>query len=220
MLHAASSTPTPNATVAIPYLACAECNAIIQANASDRPGTAPALEIDLMADNLLDAELWPEDSELVAEIRAMFMHNWGMDQAQADARMSRLNYSDALSALELLAGPGAIGSAFAGGMYAGIIRGANGRPDEHLVLLDGDTDGVTWDAACAWAAAKGATLPTRAEHRLLMANLPDQFQKRWYWSSEQAGPSFAWVQGFDDGSQFDDGRSCEGRARAVRRLEI
>ena len=100
MLHAASSTPTPNATVAIPYLACAECNAIIQANASDRPGAAPALAIDLIADNLLDVELWPEDSELVAEIRAMFMHNWGMDQAQADARMSRFNFKAALTALE------------------------------------------------------------------------------------------------------------------------
>ena len=220
MSHAASSTPEPSATVKIPYLACAECNAIVQANASEQPGAKPASAIDLIADRLVDAELWPEDSELVAEIRAMFMHNWGMDQAQADARMSRLNYSDALSALELLAGPGAIGSAFAGGMYAGIIRGADGRPDEHLVLLDGDTDGVTWDAACAWAAAKGATLPTRAEQRLLMANLPDQFQARYYWSSEQAGPSLAWLQNFYGGSQVDDDRSYEGRARAVRRFPI
>ena len=100
MSHAASSTPTPSATVKIPYLACAECNAIIQANASEQPGVKPASAIDLIADHLLDAELWPEDSELVAEIRAMFMHNWGMDQAQADARMSRLNFKAALVALE------------------------------------------------------------------------------------------------------------------------
>ena len=220
MSHAASSTPASHsATAAIPFLTCSACHAAIEANASDKHAT-PASAIDLIADRLLDAELWPEDSELVAEIRAMFMHNWGMDQAQADARMSRLNYSDALSALELLAGPGAIGSAFAGGMYAGIIRGADGRPDEHLVLLDGDTDGVTWEAACAWAAAKGATLPTRAEQRLLMANLPDQFQKRYYWSSEQAGPSNAWLQTFDSGYQLINTRSYEGRARAVRRLPI
>ena len=62
--------------------------------------TTPASAIDAIADNLLDAELWPEDSELVAEIRAMFMHNWGMDQAQADARMSRFNFKSALAALE------------------------------------------------------------------------------------------------------------------------
>ena len=100
MSHAASSTPEPSATVKIPYLTCAECNAVIHANANDRPGAAAASAIDLIADNLLDAELWPEDSELVAEIRAMFMHNWGMDQAQADARMSRLNFKAALAALE------------------------------------------------------------------------------------------------------------------------
>ncbi|OFJ50018.1 hypothetical protein BA896_001480 [Janthinobacterium lividum] len=105
-------------------------------------------------------------------------------------------------------------------MYAGIIRGANGGPDEHLVLLDGDTDGVTWEAACAWAEAKGATLPTRAEQRLLMANLPDRFQARYYWSSEQAGPSTAWGQGFISGLQFSNHRSYEGRARAVRRFPI
>ena len=218
MSHAASSTQ-PCATAAIPFLTCSACHAVIEANASDKPAT-PASAIDLIADRLLDAELWPEDSELVSEIRSLFMSNWGMDQAQADARMSRLNYSDAITALELQAGPGAIGSAFAGGMYAGIIRGADGRPDEHLVLLDGDTDGVTWDAACAWAAAKGATLPTRAEQRLLMANLPDQFQKRYYWSSEQAGPSTAWLQYFNGGYQLYNYRSYEGRARAVRRLPI
>ena len=100
MSHAASSTQEPSTTVKIPYLTCAECNALIHANSNDRPGAAPASAIDLIADNLLDAELWPEDSELVAEIRAMFMHNWGMDQAQADARMSRLNFKAALAALE------------------------------------------------------------------------------------------------------------------------
>ena len=99
MSHAASSTPEPSATVKIPYLTCAECSAVIHANASEQPGAKPASAIDLIADRLLDAELWPEDSELVAEIRAMFMHNWGMDQAQADARMSRLDYSDALSSV-------------------------------------------------------------------------------------------------------------------------
>ena len=100
MSHAASSTPAPSATVAIPYLTCADCNAIIYANANNLPGASQASAIDLIADNLLDAELWPEDSELVAEIRAMFMHNWGMDQAQADARMSRFNFKAALAALE------------------------------------------------------------------------------------------------------------------------
>lgn len=48
------------------------------------------------ADQLMADELWPEDSEIVAEIRAMFMREWGMDEQQADARMSRFDYARAL----------------------------------------------------------------------------------------------------------------------------
>ncbi|OEZ80969.1 hypothetical protein JAB6_40040 [Janthinobacterium sp. HH104] len=84
MSHAPSTADLHKTHVPIPFLA----------------STTSALAIDAIADNLLDAELWPEDSELVAEIRAMFMHNWGMDQAQADARMSRFNFKTALAALE------------------------------------------------------------------------------------------------------------------------
>ena len=114
----------------------------------------------------------------------------------------------------------AIGTAFAGGIYAGISRGVDGAPDQHLALLPGEAVDVDWEAACAFAASVGGELPTRAEQALLYANLKDQFQPRWYWSGEQAGPSTAWYQDFNDGYQFDDDRSYEGRARAVRRLPI
>ena len=44
----------------------------------------------------------------------------------------------------------------------------------------------------------------------------------WHWSSTQYGPSSstAWGQYFDNGSQYYGRKSYEGRARAVRRLEI
>ncbi len=116
--------------------------------------------------------------------------------------------------------PAAIGAAFSGGIYAGIIRGVAGAPDQHLVLLPGDVDDVNWEAANAFAASAGGELPTRAEQALLFANLKDQFEPRWYWSSEQAGPSLAWTQGFFGGYQNSYYRSYEGRARAVRRLPI
>jgi len=116
--------------------------------------------------------------------------------------------------------PAAIGAAFAGGIYAGIIRGVAGAPDQHLVLLPGDADDVDWEAACAFAASVGGELPTRAEQALLFANLKEQFEPRWYWSGEQAGPSYAWLQYFSYGRQYDFSRSYEGRARAVRRLPI
>ena len=116
--------------------------------------------------------------------------------------------------------PATIGAAFAGGIYAGIIRGVAGAPDQHLVLLPGDADNVDWEAAGAFAASVGGELPTRAEQALLFANLKDQFEPRWYWSGEQAGPSSAWHQGFSSGLQDNDYRSYEGGARAVRRLPI
>ena len=216
----AAAAPSSHTHVSIPFLACSVCRTALEANggATAVPhSTTPAT--DAIAASLLDADLWPVDSELALEIRAMFLANWGMDNGQADARMSRLNYGEAVSALPQPA-PGAIGTAFGGGIYAGIIRGVDGGPDQHLVLLDGDVEGLTWEAAGTWAESKGASLPTRAEQRLLIANLQDQFAPAWYWSSEQAGPSYAWGQNFSDGYQFSDYRSYEGRARAVRRLPI
>ena len=116
--------------------------------------------------------------------------------------------------------PAAIGAAFAGGIYAGIIRGVDGAPDQHLVLLPGEGVNVDWENAGVFATAAGGELPTRAEQALLFANLKDQFKPSWYWSCEQAGPSTAWGQYFGTGSQHYYDRSYEGRARAVRRLEI
>ncbi|OYO27907.1 hypothetical protein [Janthinobacterium sp. PC23-8] len=116
--------------------------------------------------------------------------------------------------------PIAIGAAFAEGVYAGVVRGVNGAPDQHLLLIDGEVDGVIWDTACIWAESVGGSLPTRAEQAVLFGNLKDHFQRDWYWSSEQAGPSTAWDQYFLDGTQSSLTRSYEGRARAVRRLPI
>ena len=206
-----SAAATPSSPIHIPFLTCAACHGLTEAN--------NAAATDSIAAPPIDADLHPLDSELVIEIRAMFLAHWNMDPAQADARMAHFDYGQAVAALPVPV-PGAIGSAFGGGMYAGIIRGIDGALDEHLVLLDGEAEAVTWDAAGAWAAAKGAALPTHAEQRLLMANLPDQFKPEWYWSGTQAGPSYAWVQYFGSGLQNYYLRSYEGRARAVRRLPI
>ncbi|MGK5080492.1 hypothetical protein [Janthinobacterium sp. HLX7-2] len=203
----AAAAPSSPTHLSIPFAICFVCKGLIAGSAV------------LGGCRNLDADLHPLDSELVHEIRAMFLSHWNMDGVQADARMQHLNYGAAVAALPLPT-PGAIGSAFGGGTYAGISRGIDGAPDEHLVLLDGEAEAVTWDAAVAWATAKGASLPTRAEQRLLMANLPDQFKPDWYWSGEQAGPSTAWLQYFGNGTQDYNYRSYEGRARAVRRLAI
>ena len=107
--------------------------------------------------------------------------------------------------------------------YAGLILGKDGEPDHHLILLPGDNEKkYTWDQAMKVAKQLGGDLPTRREQSLLYTNLKDQFQPTWYWSREQyaTNPSLAWGQGFDYGFQYYYRESYEGRARAVRRLEI
>lgn len=49
-----------------------------------------------LAVHLQECELWPEDSELLASIRHMFMREWGMDSEQADARMAGFDYAKAM----------------------------------------------------------------------------------------------------------------------------
>jgi hypothetical protein len=107
--------------------------------------------------------------------------------------------------------------------YAGIILGKDGEPSHHLILVaDKPTDDLNWQAAMDWAKRVGGDLPTRREQSLLYANLKEQFDATWYWSSEQhAADSYnAWGQNFYDGGQDYDFKSYEGRARAVRRLPI
>ena len=109
-----------------------------------------------------------------------------------------------------------------GEQYAGILLGKDGAPDQHVILIAGEAENVTWQQAKAFAKKSGGDLPTRREQSLLIANLKEQFQPRWYWSSEQhaAGSYFAWAQDFDTGYQYYLNISHELRARAVRRLEI
>jgi hypothetical protein len=104
--------------------------------------------------------------------------------------------------------------------YAGLILGKEGSPDHHLVLLPGEAQDVSWAVAREWAAAAGGELPTRRELALLYANLREQFQRMWYWSSEPQEPRshLVWGQNFTSGIQTMYGRPFRGRARAIRRL--
>jgi len=71
------------------YDACARYPEVLAEQAREEAALAD------LADHLVDSDLWPEDSEIVSEIRAMFMTQWGMDEAQADARMGRFDYAAA-----------------------------------------------------------------------------------------------------------------------------
>jgi hypothetical protein len=108
----------------------------------------------------------------------------------------------------------------AGERYAGVILGEDGQVSHHLVLLPGQAEELAWDDALEWAERAGGALPTRREQSLLFANLKGEFEGAWYWSSEPHATdgSYAWIQGFDDGSQSSGHKSYEGRCRAVRRI--
>ena len=109
-----------------------------------------------------------------------------------------------------------------GECYAGLILGKEGKPDHHLVLLPGEAQEVSWSAAQEWARAEGGELPTKRELALLYANLREQFERVWYWSSEPQEPraQLVWGQNFTSGIQTMYGRPFRGRARAVRRLVV
>jgi hypothetical protein len=109
-----------------------------------------------------------------------------------------------------------------GEIYAGIVLGQNGTGDHHLFLLPAKTEPLTWDKAVSWAESVGGSLPTRQEQAILYGNLKHEFEPRWYWSSTQHadGSDCAWMQTFSNGYQDDTRKSCECRARAVRRLLI
>jgi hypothetical protein len=107
-----------------------------------------------------------------------------------------------------------------GELYAGILIGKNGLPNQNIILLPGDAVDVTWKQAQEWAASIGGELPTRREQSLLFANLGEEFKRDWYWSCEAEGAGWAWCQYFLSGSQNCSTQLNEFRARAVRRLPI
>jgi hypothetical protein len=120
-----------------------------------------------------------------------------------------------------------IGTAYNGGIYAGIIAGKDGAPDYHLIhaTVDFEIDATNWQGAIEAAKTpidgfNDWSLPDRHEARLLAINTPHGFVTNdWYWTSTQDAysPDYAWVQYFTSGNQFSTLKSDEYRARAVRR---
>ncbi|MFA9275046.1 MAG: DUF1566 domain-containing protein [Candidatus Aquirickettsiella gammari] len=123
-----------------------------------------------------------------------------------------------------------IGTAFAGGIYAGIIGGTDSQPD--YALIHSTVDFELFDIKLADAITRAQepingltdwSLPDRREARLLTINTPDSFDvDDWYWTASQHADNsdYAWMQDFGGGYQDYDRKSTEYRARAVRRLLI
>lgn len=63
-------------------------------------------------------------------------------------------------------------------------------------------------------------LAAKRESAVLYANVPEAFEKAWYWTSTQYSALGAWIQLFGDGIQFTALKLTQGRVRAVRRLDF
>ena len=109
-----------------------------------------------------------------------------------------------------------------GETYAGLLLGEEGQPDQHIFMLLGEAENVTWEQAKEWAEKAGGSLPTRREQSLLLTNAKGQFKSAWYWSGEeyQDNENYAWYQYVGYGYQCYDHKGSKLRARAVRRLPI
>lgn len=114
-----------------------------------------------------------------------------------------------------------------GGIYCGLVRGDNGAPDYHLVVAEAALEAKPWKDAMAWAKSltvgrySDFTLPKRKEQSVLFGNVPELFEKEWYWSCEEhSNNASAWCQNFFYGYQSSDHKDNSNRARAVRRVPI
>jgi hypothetical protein len=115
-----------------------------------------------------------------------------------------------------------------GGIFLGIVAGADGQPDYLLILGPEAPKKLKHAAALKWARGlktngfKDWDLPNRNDGPVAYGNGRTHFQRDWYWTNTQHAESddYAWVQSFHGGNQ-NDGHKHDGlRARAVRRLVI
>jgi hypothetical protein len=158
-----------------------------------------------------------EETKKLGDMIARF-ESIGVDVGDAKAWAEGLLAKLKTSATTVLTLPGIEISLAPGERYAGLLLDEEGKPSHHLVLLPGEFEDVTWDAAKSAAEKADGELPSRREQSVLFANLKSEFKAAWYWSSEQASSDYAWDQNFDDGTQDDGLKEFEGRARLVRRL--
>lgn len=113
----------------------------------------------------------------------------------------------------------AIGSALEGGTFAGLTTRKDGTHCAVVLLSDKGTD-LTWKKAVNWAEKLDSELPTRPVAALLFANVKDQLEPRWHWTSEPDGASYAWLCYFLYGFQDTGHKSYGGCAVAVRLIPL
>jgi len=108
-----------------------------------------------------------------------------------------------------------------GEIYAGAIINPDGTGN-HVILLAGDHEKTTWQAAMDWAKEQGGELPNRVEISLLFNQSKSEFEEDWYWTNETHAhdTEWAWCKNFVNGRQIGTLKNIKLRARTVRRVEV
>lgn len=127
--------------------------------------------------------------------------------------------STTLAALRLADLP-ALNQPLEGGIFAGITTTKEGQHCAVVLLPEAPDKRLPWKDAMKWAEGRGATLPARPVAAMLFANLKASFEPEWHWTCEQLDRSYAWYQTFVYGYQNYYHKSYEGRARAVRLIQL
>jgi hypothetical protein len=113
-----------------------------------------------------------------------------------------------------------LGQPLAGGIFVGLTTKPDGTHHAVALLPDAPAKPLAWKAAVKWAEDLEAELPTRPVAALLFANAKQHFDPSWHWTSEAFDGSCAWLQYFNYGDQSSNHKSWEGRARAVRLIQL
>jgi hypothetical protein len=114
----------------------------------------------------------------------------------------------------------ALGTDLDDGHFFGLTTDKTGKHYAVVLLPARPDERLTWKQALAWAEKAGGVLPTRPVSALLYALAKDRIEADWYWTSEAFDGSCAWDQFFINGSQNYTHKSSEGRAVAVRLIQL
>jgi hypothetical protein len=112
-----------------------------------------------------------------------------------------------------------LGQPLEGGTFVGLTTRKDGTHCA-VVLLPGFKKDVNWDDATAWAAEQGGELPSRHVAAMLFANVNEQLNPYWHWTSDELSASYAWDCSFDYGLQSYYRKGFEGSAVAVRLIPL
>ncbi len=115
----------------------------------------------------------------------------------------------------------ALGAPLDGGIFVGLVTQPDGTHAAVTLLPDRAT-GMNWQAATDWASGLNAQLPTRQMMCAIRANTQDRPKSGWHWTCEEHeyDASYAWGCSFHGGGQYDDRKSYEGSAVAVRLIQV